>query len=199
MNIELFMAVLGTAVVTAIAVVSARHYDHRGEAYREDREPNTSIGHFRYVYRLLQLSTIGIGIAAFWSDQPWLLKLHHYPFIQLVGLLLAMLAASLFVASKRSLGDNYSPCFDAYSPPTVVRSGPYRRIRHPIYTANVALLLAFFLATGSLWLLLNSVILAGYYYCSALSEEHDLRAAHPGYADYRRHTGMFLPRLRRPS
>lgn len=195
MTSELLLSIAGTAVVAGIAVVSARAYDHRGARYSEGRERGASIDHFRYIYRWLQLTSIGIGITAFWSDAAWLLRIHDLAWLSWAGLAGALAAAWMFISAKRTLGENYSPCFDAYAPFSVVSEGLYRRIRHPIYTANIALLASFFLATGSLWLLANTIILTCYYAASAVREEAELAGRHEVYRTYQSRTGRFLPRL----
>ncbi|MDI1247094.1 MAG: methyltransferase [Rhodoferax sp.] len=77
----------------------------------------------------------------------------------------------------------------------LVAHGPYRWIRHPMYTAVSLLGLACALALGSLpgwllWLVLVLVLLA-----KALLEERWMAAMHPAYADYQARTHRFIPFL----
>ena len=196
MNSTILLAVSGSCLIAGIAIVSAVQYSHKGATYRLGRNRGASIGHFRYSYRLLQVSSIGISLTSLWSDSAWLLKVHSQAWISLCGFVLAILCTWMFVVSKRALGENYSPCFDAYTPFTIISKGPYLKVRHPIYTANIALLFSLFVATGSLWLLFNATVLAAYYLASAVAEERELMATHTEYAQYARRTGRFVPRLR---
>ncbi len=75
----------------------------------------------------------------------------------------------------------------------LVAHGPYRWIRHPMYTAVSLLGLACALALGSvlawlLWLFLSLVLLA-----KALLEERWMAALHPAYANYLARTRRFIP------
>jgi protein-S-isoprenylcysteine O-methyltransferase Ste14 len=75
----------------------------------------------------------------------------------------------------------------------LVQHGPYRWIRHPMYSA---LLLAGIGAArlsgeGSAWLLL--VALAVVLAIKAGVEERGMRATHPAYPDYQRRTRRFVP------
>ena len=75
----------------------------------------------------------------------------------------------------------------------LVMYGPYRWIRHPMYTAVNLLGLACALAQGSsltwlLWLVLSLVLLA-----KALLEERWMTALHPDYASYQARTRRFIP------
>ncbi len=75
----------------------------------------------------------------------------------------------------------------------LVDHGPYRWIRHPMYTAVSLLGLACALTLGSLlawllWLILTLVLLV-----KALLEERWMAALHPSYADYLARTQRFIP------
>ena len=63
--------------------------------------------------------------------------------------LFGVAAFGLFVAAKQALSTNYSPLYNSKIPGGLVKSGPYSCIRHPIYTANLALLATATEMTGS--------------------------------------------------
>ena len=75
----------------------------------------------------------------------------------------------------------------------LVAHGPYRWIRHPMYTAVNLLGLGCALALGSalawmLWAALSLVLLV-----KALLEERWMTALHPEYAQYQAHSRRFIP------
>ncbi len=75
--------------------------------------------------------------------------------------------------------------------------GPYRLMRHPIYTAYLVGWLGGSLTCGQVWLL-GFVALMGVFYYRAARQEETLFLASPlgpQYRDYRGRTGMFLPKL----
>ena len=83
----------------------------------------------------------------------------------------------------------------------LVTNGIYGYIRHPQYTGFMMITLAMILEWATLPLLIMWPLLAVIYYRLARKEELDMEAEFgPKYAEYRRRTGMFLPRLwtRRP-
>jgi protein-S-isoprenylcysteine O-methyltransferase Ste14 len=86
--------------------------------------------------------------------------------------------------------------FHATADPTeggLVTRGPYRFVRHPIYTAIVIFALVGTLAHPSLISgALMLVIFAGAM-SRMLAEERLLRALYPGYADYATRTKRMLP------
>ncbi|HUN80625.1 MAG TPA: methyltransferase [Phycisphaerae bacterium] len=145
--------------------------------------------YFLVVYRYLQFSTpIYAGLALANYQLPWPLA------IGWLGLGLSTTSVGLFVWSMVSLREQYSHCFDSYVPQTLVERGPYRWVRHPIYTANCLAFAGLFLATGSIGVLVNGGILAIFYYRAACWEEATLVLHLPGYAGYLVRTGRFFPR-----
>lgn len=75
----------------------------------------------------------------------------------------------------------------------LVQSGPYRWIRHPMYTAVMACGLACAWAASSVWGWISVAALAIVLGVKAEVEERWLLVAHPGYAAYRTRTRRFLP------
>jgi protein-S-isoprenylcysteine O-methyltransferase Ste14 len=78
---------------------------------------------------------------------------------------------------------------------TLVTSGPYQWIRHPMYTAVLLAAAGAAAVPGQpldavLWLTLLGVLAA-----KAVIEERALRVRFPGYGDYMRQTTRFLPWL----
>ncbi|CAL8464815.1 g4350 [Coccomyxa elongata] len=107
--------------------------------------------------------------------------------------LFGLAAFGLFVAAKQALSTNYSPLYNSKIPDGVVKTGPYSCIRHPIYTANLALLTAATGMSGSMWNCWILVLLWITYTEAARLEESALCKTFPSYADYMGHTGKFLP------
>lgn len=77
--------------------------------------------------------------------------------------------------------------------PELVTSGPYRFVRHPIYSGLLAALLGTALATNLIGLAIVA-ILGVYFYYSASVEEKNLIAMFPSaYPAYRSSTKMLIP------
>ncbi len=77
----------------------------------------------------------------------------------------------------------------------LVRRGPYRVVRHPIYSGLLIALLGSGLATGPGWLL--AVVAGGAYFLMSIQvEEADMAAAFPDeYPDYAKRTKRLIPFL----
>lgn len=77
----------------------------------------------------------------------------------------------------------------------LVEQGPYRWIRHPMYTSVIAVGVACAWASGHWLAWLALCALAAVLVVKAVFEERWMVQAHPGYAVYRQRTRRFLPWL----
>lgn len=186
---------LGLSTIGLAVLVSAVFYRHRGRAYALDKsQVIRSLPGSAAVARVVTIASAVVGALSFVVPQPYLLILHSNAWLVYLGCAFALASLSIFIWAKVTLGQHYSPCFDSFVPHSLVCRGPYARVRHPIYTANIALLCSFFMACGSLLFIPIIVVLAIYYVHSAIAEEARLSEALPGYAEYMTTTGRFIPR-----
>jgi protein-S-isoprenylcysteine O-methyltransferase Ste14 len=113
------------------------------------------------------------------------------------GLSLAGLA--LLHAAQQTLGDCWSVTARLTEGHRVVRTGPYRRVRHPIYTGLLMILGGASLASanGAVWL--SWLATTAFDVTRRMRKEEALLLSHFGaqYADYMEATGRLMPRLRR--
>lgn len=110
------------------------------------------------------------------------------------GLLVQAMGTFLAVWARRHLGRNWSGRIAINVEHQLVRSGPYRRLRHPIYTGLLAMYIGPAIVTGE-WLGLVGVALAmAAYWRKVRLEEAALLAAFDGeYEEYRRASWALVP------
>ena len=75
----------------------------------------------------------------------------------------------------------------------LIRSGPYRHIRHPMYSAVIACGMSCAMALASAWSVLALLFLIGVLMVKASVEEQAMVRVHPDYADYQARTRRFMP------
>lgn len=97
------------------------------------------------------------------------------------------------VWARRHLGRNWSAHVVVKEDHALVRTGPYRRVRHPIYTG---ILLAFFgmaVVVGEWRALVAFAAAAASFAIKAHLEEQQMLPLFPEYAEYRRETAAIVP------
>jgi protein-S-isoprenylcysteine O-methyltransferase Ste14 len=100
---------------------------------------------------------------------------------------------ALAVWARVRLGRNWGMPMTQRAEPELVRSGPYRFVRHPIYSGILLAILGTALTTSFVGLV-AVVALGAYFYASALVEERNLTASFPtAYPEYKRGTKMLIP------
>jgi len=182
--------------VLTISTISLYLYNS-DKKYLKKSKNRFSLKLFRYISVFIHISTIVIVCDSLFIDNFLDLEFHDNIFYMYIGISLSVIAITLFISSKISLGKNYSPCYDQRAPKTVITSGLYKYIRHPIYSANILLLIGVLLISGSYLMLINILILSFYYIISAYREEKYLINKFSYYNTYSKKTGMFIPKYRK--
>jgi len=146
-----------------------------------------------------------------WLGMPVLALLTQWPLVQMprwtmhesLGVLdwiaagTALLAYGLTVPCWLALGDNWSLAVVPGKKSTLVKRGLYRRMRHPIYSLGLLLMLATVAATPSPAMIAVAVTHLTLILLKCRSEESFLRSRHgQAYEAYCAYTGRLFPRFR---
>jgi len=113
--------------------------------------------------------------------------------IDAIGLALLILGIGLSIWARRHLGANWSSAVAVKDRHRLVRSGPYRVVRHPIYSGLLLAVAGTALVVGE-WRGLAALGLAvvAFVHKSRI-EERRMRDTFPEYDAYRRTTPSLLP------
>jgi protein-S-isoprenylcysteine O-methyltransferase Ste14 len=114
-----------------------------------------------------------------------------------VGLALVVLGVSIALWAIATLGRHYDLELEIHRDHELVRTGPYRFVRHPIYTGLGLHFAGACLATGNLVLIAGTLCVTfPALYLRAKTEEHLLRERFgAAYDAYARAVGMLVPLL----
>jgi protein-S-isoprenylcysteine O-methyltransferase Ste14 len=117
----------------------------------------------------------------------------HSPVLGAIGAVVFVAGLALAVWARIHLGRNWGMPMTQKAEPELVTSGPYRFVRHPIYSGLLRGCAGTALATDFLGVII-AAILAGYFYYCASVEERNLIATFPStYPAYRLGTKMIIP------
>ena len=115
------------------------------------------------------------------------------PATGLVGLAIVVAGFAFAIWARWYLGSNWSAMVTVKADHTLVRGGPYRLVRHPIYTGILLALLGTALVIGE-W---RGIVAVGFAFVSFLIksriEEARMRETFPEYDAYARETKALVP------
>jgi len=151
--------------------------------------------------RMLYIVFMAAGFFLLYQENPnWgPLNRHFLPNLTWIAWLgSALCAAGVLFAiwARRTIGKDWSAEVQIKEGHKLIRSGPYARIRHPIYTGILLATIGTALIVGEYrGLVANVMFLVGF--TRKARKEESFLAAEFGAAfdEHRRHTGFFLPRI----
>jgi protein-S-isoprenylcysteine O-methyltransferase Ste14 len=115
------------------------------------------------------------------------------PAVLILGTVLAILGITFAVWARVYLGRNWGMPQTLRENPELVTTGPYKYVRHPIYTGVLLAMIGSAL-TINVWWALVFVAGAGYFIFSATREEKDMTKLFPDtYPAYKKRSKMLIP------
>lgn len=138
----------------------------------------------------------GVGYSLLWQSPFWNRSLPPWQVALAAAFLIAAVTISFQAASE--LGDHLRIDASLSTSHQLIRTGPYRFVRHPVYSSFLSLLLGTGLLLAPLWLMAIGVAV---FLCGTeirIRVEDALLAERFGteFAEYRRSVPAYLPGLR---
>jgi protein-S-isoprenylcysteine O-methyltransferase Ste14 len=195
-NNELFFHLVFVGVFVAFTVVRAL-YQRAADQTQGQVEFKEGIRHralrlvFGIPFMLIVVAyMIRPGILA-WAKAPLPL------WLQWLGVILGLASIPLIWWVQQALGSNFSTTLHVRQEHTLVTHGPYRWVRHPMYTVLYIHFLAVFLLTSN-WLIGGGFLGALTLIVATRTRREEatmIEKFGQAYRDYMSRTGRFLPRL----
>jgi protein-S-isoprenylcysteine O-methyltransferase Ste14 len=140
---------------------------------------------------LLNVALVLAFIRFPWTGARWL---PASPLTPAIGLAIQASSMVLDVRAMRCLGRNWSGAVAIKVDHELIRTGPYRLVRHPIYAAMIGMYLGTAIVSGELHGLLAVVLCMIAYWRKTRMEERGLQVAFGrAYDDYRRASWALIP------
>jgi protein-S-isoprenylcysteine O-methyltransferase Ste14 len=115
------------------------------------------------------------------------------PIVQGIGVLMCVAGVAFAIWARIYLSTNCSMPMSQKENPTLITSGPYRFVPHPIYTGICLAMLGSAVTGGMAWFLWFIGFSIWFIY-SAKREEKFMQHKFPGqYVEYMKHTKMIVP------
>lgn len=118
-------------------------------------------------------------------------------FVRWTGLIVYGLNLVLFVWCHRSLGKNWSTILEIREGHELIQKGPYKRIRHPMYTHFWLLIISQGLVLDNWIVLVYGILAWGILYFLRVKEEEKMMIEEFGdeYKKYMKKTGRLFPKF----
>ena len=115
-----------------------------------------------------------------------------------IGTIMVFTGAVINILGRLQLKDNWANHIKIYEGHTLVSRGVYKIVRHPLYASLMLMLFGGSVAYRN-WLsaALTAFVFIPFMYYRAKQEETLLSEEFAEYAEYKKNTGMFFPKLRR--
>ncbi len=115
------------------------------------------------------------------------------PVLSSVGLILNVAGMAFLVWARQRLGRNWSQTVSAKEEPELVTSGPYRYIRHPMYTGGFIACLGSAIVAGGAFVFLL-LFLGAIFLWRVGAEDKLMEQQFPNeYPDYKKRTKAVIP------
>jgi protein-S-isoprenylcysteine O-methyltransferase Ste14 len=117
--------------------------------------------------------------------------------IRIAGIILSIISLSYLAWAGQVLAEHFSYTLEVQEGQKLISTGPYHRVRHPIYTGTLAFLLFQFIVADN-WLFLALIIALVPYLVKRIKKEEAMMLEFFGeeYANYMNRTGRLIPRIR---
>jgi protein-S-isoprenylcysteine O-methyltransferase Ste14 len=117
----------------------------------------------------------------------------HSAALAVIGAALCVAGLAFAVWARVHLGKNWGMPMSLKEQPELITSGPYRLVRHPIYSGILLAMLGSALVGGAIWLLI-AVIFGCYFIYAAKKEQHIMLKEFPDqYSAYMKRSKMLIP------
>jgi protein-S-isoprenylcysteine O-methyltransferase Ste14 len=192
----LFWILLGGVMV--MRVYFSIQVRRAGERLLPDRAAVEREGRAAFAVRFVAFLMLLALLVLYALNVPWLrvLSIPLPPWLRWAGLMLGLVSLAWWAWTQSALGRHWSAQLQLRAGHRLVTTGPYARVRHPLYTAMLGIAAAFALVTAH-WVFVAFGILSIVALLSRVPREEQMMLDEFGseYAAYMQRTGRYFPRL----
>ncbi|MDR1156639.1 MAG: isoprenylcysteine carboxylmethyltransferase family protein [Bacteroidales bacterium] len=150
--------------------------------------------------RLTQLKFVALARPGIlWLFTPWL-SFGQFALpdgVRIAGFAVGACGMWWFYRIHRTLGDNWSPVLEIRTEHTLIVSGPYKRVRHPMYSDMILWMVSFVLITANWFYAITLCVGLTILFAVRIPDEEKLMTERFGeqYAAYMKRTKRLIPYL----
>jgi len=168
-----------------------------GERVMPDREAVEREGRAMFAVRVVMFFFLIAWLVLYAINPPWMggLSAPFPGWLRWVGFVLGLVSLALWTWTQAVLGKEWSPQLQLRGEHHLVTTGPYARVRHPLYTAMFGWGVGVALVTANwVFVILAVAAIAGMMARVPREEQMMLEEFGEEYRAYMQRTGRFFPR-----
>jgi len=187
------------AGVLAMRVIFAIRVRRAGERVMPDRKAVEHEGRGTFAVRVLMFCLLLAWLVLYAINPPWMeaLSVALPDWLRWAGFILGLASLGLWTWTQVALGKEWSPQLQLRQEHHLVTTGPYARVRHPLYTAMFGYGAGMALVTANLvFIILAAMMVAGAVARIPREEQMMIEGFGDEYTAYMQRTGRFFPKFR---
>lgn len=150
---------------------------------------------------LLVLMSLGLLVVPLiWIFTPFLdnFKIEFPVWLRIVGIVISVISLFYFRWIHKTLGANWSPTLEIRKGHQLIKTGPYKTIRHPMYTQIWLWTIAQGLIVSNLFAGFSGILVWAILYFIRVPKEEKMMIENFGdeYLEYMKQTGRVFPKLK---
>lgn len=166
--------------------------------YRQ-QEIMEKVNSSREKFLLLLISCGLLFVPLFWIFTPYLncFKIELPVWLRSVGVLISVVSLVYFYRIHKILGENWSPTLEIKKGHQLIKTGPYKTIRHPMYAQIWLWTIGQVLIISNIIAGFSGIIVFALFYFLRVGREERMMVDHFGveYLEYMKTTGRIFPKL----
>jgi protein-S-isoprenylcysteine O-methyltransferase Ste14 len=115
------------------------------------------------------------------------------PVVGIIGVILCLAGMAILVSARQHLGRNWSQTVSAKKGHELVTSGPYRYVRHPMYTGGIVACLGSAIACGGAFVFLLAFLTPLFLWRVGAEDQLMEQQFPSAYPEYKRRTKALIP------
>ncbi|MFA6376477.1 MAG: isoprenylcysteine carboxylmethyltransferase family protein [Candidatus Paceibacterota bacterium] len=188
----LINGIVGLCIFSVVAAVAVDFlfFQERNDQKKEKKSPVATLTMFLFFFLFYAIERNGWGVLFVENNTVRIVMI-------VIGLVLMIIGAMVNIAGRSKLGGNWSDNIKIYLGHSLVDTGVYAWVRHPLYASLIWMFFGSALVYSN-WLafLANLLIFVPAMCFRAKQEEKLLSQEFKEYEKYKKKAGMFFPKLR---
>jgi protein-S-isoprenylcysteine O-methyltransferase Ste14 len=153
-----------------------------------------------FILRII-FGLVFFGILLAYSLYPSFMSILHLDYslwIRWLGVLISIVGTVFWIYSQIVLGRYWSPQLQIQNEHKIISEGPYKYIRHPIYTAMMVWVIGLVLFTANILFVILALTFFIFFVARVPKEEKMMIETFGDiYTKYMKDTGRYLPKIKR--